>query len=75
MNVMFVTTAAGIGVVPTTYSIVQTGNYHGDGRSDLLWRDNSGNTAIWFMNGVAVSSAASLGKIATTRTMQSVNAE
>jgi hypothetical protein len=32
---------------------------------NLLWRDTSGNTAIWFMNGAAVSSAVSIGAIPT----------
>ena len=31
--------------------------------SDLLWRDNLGNTAIWFMNGAAISSTAGIGTI------------
>jgi HTH-like domain len=31
--------------------LFQTGDYDGDGITDLLWRDTSGNTAIWFMNG------------------------
>jgi FG-GAP-like repeat len=28
-----------------------------------LWRDNSGNTAIWFLNGMTIASIASLGNI------------
>jgi hypothetical protein len=60
---------------PITWSIAQTGDYNGDGMSDLLWRDTSGNTSMWFMNGTAVASTGAVGNIPTTWTVQSVNAE
>ena len=78
MNGATVSSAGGLGNVPTTWSIAQTGDYNGDGKSDLLWRDTAGNTAIWFMNGASVSSTASIGNIPTgwaPWTVQSVNAE
>jgi hypothetical protein len=40
---------------------VGTGDYNGDGKSDLLWRDAGGNTAIWFMNGATIASTAVIG--------------
>ena len=43
--------------------------------SDLLWRDTSGNTAMWFMNGATISSTAFIGNVPTNWTVQSVNAE
>jgi hypothetical protein len=46
----------GLGNVATSWSMVQTGDYNGDGMSDLLWRDTSGNIAMWFLNGTAVGS-------------------
>jgi hypothetical protein len=61
--------------VPTTWSIAQTGDYNADGKSDLLWRDTSGNTAVWFMNGTAVGSFGNVGNVPTDWTVQSVNAE
>ena len=70
-----VLSSGGLGNVPTTWSIVQTGDYNGDGTSDLLWRDNLGNTSIWFMNGTAVASTAGVGNIPTNWTVQSVNAD
>jgi hypothetical protein len=39
----------------TNSPIVETGDFNGDGMSDILWRDTSGNTAIWFMNGATAS--------------------
>jgi hypothetical protein len=61
--------------VATTWSIALVGDYNGDGMSDLHWRDTSGNTAMWFMNGATVSSTAVIGNISTNWTVQSVNAE
>jgi hypothetical protein len=63
MNGAAVSSAGSLGNVPTTFSLLQTGDYNGDNMSDLLWRDNLGNTSIWFMNGLTVSSAAAIGNI------------
>jgi hypothetical protein len=41
--------------VPSQWSIQLTGDFNGDGMSDLLWQDSSGNLAIWEMNGTSVS--------------------
>jgi hypothetical protein len=49
------------------------GDFNGDGKSDLLWRDNLGHTAIWFMNGVTVASTAGVGNIPTAWTLQTAN--
>jgi hypothetical protein len=32
-----------------SWSILATGDFDGDQISDILWRDTSGNLAIWFM--------------------------
>ena len=61
------------GTIPTTWSILQTGDYNGDGMTDLLWRDNLGNTAIWLMNAFTIASTAGIGNIPTNWTVQSVN--
>jgi hypothetical protein len=42
------------GNVPTTWAVVGTGDFNGDGNTDILWRDTSGNTAIWFMSGTTI---------------------
>ena len=72
-----VQSSANVGVVPasSTWSIVDSGDYNGDGMSDILWTDASGDYAIWFMNGGAISSSASLGNIGTGWAVQTLNAE
>ena len=43
--------------VPGQWSIQLTGDFNGDGMSDILWQDTSGNVAIWQMNGITVLNA------------------
>ena len=64
-----------IGNVTTAWSLALTGDFNGDGKSDLLWRDNLGNTSMWFMNGAMVASTGTVGNVSTAWTVQSVNAE
>jgi hypothetical protein len=66
---------AGIGNVPVTFSLAATGDYNGDGLSDLLWRDTGGNTFLWFMSGTQVLSSGAIGNIPTTWMLQNVNAD
>ena len=49
--------------------------YNGDGKSDILWRDNSGNVAIWFMNGAQVTQFAGVATVPTIWSIQGVNAD
>jgi hypothetical protein len=75
MNGAQVTQAAGVGSAPG-WSIVETGDFNGDGKSDLLWRDTSGNIAMWFMNGVQVAQAAGVGFVPiAVWTIQNTNAD
>jgi hypothetical protein len=64
-----------VGNVPTVWSIVGTGDFNGDGKSDIVWRDSSGNVAIWFMVGEHVSQSAGVGKLSTVWSIQSANAD
>jgi hypothetical protein len=36
---------------------VGTGDFNGDGKSDILWQDTSGNVGLWLMNGAQVTPA------------------
>jgi FG-GAP repeat len=64
-----------LGAVPTNFSVAATGDFDGDGKSDILWRDDGGNIAMWFMNGTQVSSTTGIGNISMIWTVQAVNAE
>jgi hypothetical protein len=52
--------------VPAVWSIVGLRDFKGDGSSDLLWRDQTGNTAIWFMNGTQISQSLAVGNVPTS---------
>jgi hypothetical protein len=63
------------GLNPTT-SIALTGDYDGDGQSDILWIDSNDNVTVWFMNGASISSMANkLPNVGTAWQVQSTNAE
>jgi hypothetical protein len=58
------TTVGGIAEFPASFSgaAAGTGDFNGDGKSDILWRDtSSGTAAIWLMNGAQVTGAAGVG--------------
>jgi ketosteroid isomerase-like protein len=38
-------------------------DFNGDTKSDITWRDSAGNTVLWLMNGVTVSSTAAVGNL------------
>jgi len=67
-------TSLGVGNAPTVWSIVETGDFNGDGKSDILWHDTSGNVAIWFMNSAQVTSAG-VGNAPTVWSIQGINAD
>jgi FG-GAP-like repeat len=48
-------TAGGSIVAPgANWSVAAISDFTGDGRADVLWRDSSGQTALWTMNGSAI---------------------
>jgi hypothetical protein len=56
-----VSSTALIATVATTWSIVATGDFNGDGKGDIVWRNTSGTTAIWLMNGSTLLKRVALG--------------
>ena len=62
-------TATDLGNVPTNWSIVGQRNFGVTGTSSILWRDNSGNLALWYMNGSAISASTEFGNVPATWTV------
>jgi sRNA-binding regulator protein Hfq len=66
---------AGTVVLPAvggTWSIVGIGDFNGDGRADLLWRDGFGTVAMWLLNGTTVIGSAIVGNVSTAYTIAGV---
>jgi hypothetical protein len=64
MNGGTVSSSADLGAIPTSWSIAGTGDFNGNGTTDILWRNNStGDVQIWFMSGGRHSSSVDLGVI------------
>jgi hypothetical protein len=66
INPILVSSSASVGNIPIIWSVAGTGDFNGDGMGDILWRDTSGDTAIWLMNGATVLSSAGIGNMPIT---------
>jgi hypothetical protein len=54
-------------VTDTNWQIVGTGDFNGDGKTDILWRNKStGQNIIWFMNGATYNSYGELMQVTDT---------
>jgi feruloyl esterase len=63
MNGQQIVSSTVLGNVPTTWSVVGTGDLNGDNYGDILWRDTSGNLGVWFMNGATITQTAIIGNV------------
>jgi hypothetical protein len=59
-----ISSAAGVGTMAAGWTIAQTGDFNGDGRSDLLWYNStSGGIATWLMSSATITSQVSIGSL------------
>jgi hypothetical protein len=70
-----VSSTADLGFIPTSWNVAITGDFNGDGKSDILWSNSNGDTSIWFMNGTSVSSVSDLGVVPSGWTVQGEGAD
>lgn len=64
-----IASVASLSTVPTTLSVVGTGEFNANGRGDILWQDTSGNLTVTLMNGTSITATRSIGKVPTGYTV------
>jgi hypothetical protein len=68
-----------LGGVPTSWGVAVTGDFNGDGMSDILWSNTNGDTSIWYMtaNGtqMQVLSVSDMGKVPPSWVVQGAGAD
>jgi FG-GAP-like repeat len=76
---MQILSSTDFGIVPPSWTPALTGDFNGDGKSDILWRNTNGDTSIWFMTAtgtqVQVLSVTDLGGAPTSWVIQGLGAE
>ncbi|HXW26291.1 MAG TPA: pentapeptide repeat-containing protein, partial [Xanthobacteraceae bacterium] len=45
---------------PSSWQLITTGDFAGNGNADLLWQNADGQVAIWMMNGTSIASAVAI---------------
>lgn len=53
----------------SSWSVTHTGDFNGDGKTDLVWRNTNGSTRLWLMNGGVATATVELQPAASTWTV------
>jgi len=64
MNGFNIVSNTSIADISIEWKIVDTGDFDGNGKADLLWRDSAGNVAMWLMDGPNVIGYIGVGNVA-----------
>jgi len=75
MNGSQISFVAGVGCAPVVWAVAETGDFNRDGKSDILWRDTTGDVGVWFMNGSQVSSANGIATASPVWSVQGASAD
>ena len=69
MSGVTVSNSVALGNIPPTWSVIGTGDFDGNGVTDIIWR--SGTTlAIWLMNSTGIMSSTIIGNLPIAWTLQ-----
>jgi hypothetical protein len=64
MNGATITGWVSLGVVTSDWDVAGTGDYNGDGQTDIVWENTTtGVRGLWLMNGTAFASWINLGQV------------
>jgi hypothetical protein len=64
------------GSVASPWTVAQTGDFNGDGMTDIVWSNStSGQLVIWLMNGASMLGGGSLGGAASPWQIQGMNSD
>jgi hypothetical protein len=64
------------GFVTSDWTVAETGDFNGDGKSDILWRNtSSGEIVIWLMDGMNVSGGGGGGWASSDWQIQAMKAD
>ena len=58
-----ISSVVSLGPVPTSVSVVGTGEFNSNGMGDILWEDTSGNLSVSLMNGATITSTRPVGQV------------